>query len=242
MTRQATLSRLAKEHGTPLFVVDHDILRENYRRFRQLLPDVQAYYAVKANPDPAIVKTFYDLGCSFDVASLPEFRVVHQNIQALPTHERQAFIWDKIIYANPIKANETLEELDYYGPLVTYDNLAEVGKIQKLRAPCRSGIAHRRTQYWRDGRSLDEVWRGAWRGGRSDRRGLRRRTGGRRHQLPRRQPDDQLRQFRAGLATGGGCLSRGRCAASTSSICWTLAAAFRPRTTQAFAPWRSWPT
>ena len=72
MTAQATLSGLAKEHGTPLFVVDHDILRENYRRFRRLLPDVQAYYAVKANPDPAIVKTLYE-GGSFDVASLPEF-------------------------------------------------------------------------------------------------------------------------------------------------------------------------
>ena len=92
---------------------------------------MQAYYAVKANPDPAIVKTLYEAGASFDVASMPEFLIVYENIKALPAKERQDFIWDKIIYANPIKANETLEELDPYKPLVTYDNVAEVAKIRR---------------------------------------------------------------------------------------------------------------
>ena len=67
---QKTLLRLAKTHGTPLFVVDHKILRENYAQFRKHLPRVQIYYAVKANSDPAIVKTFYEVGGSFDVASM----------------------------------------------------------------------------------------------------------------------------------------------------------------------------
>ena len=42
-------------------------------------------------------------GASFDVASLPEFLLVHQNIERLPAKKRQDFIWDKIIYANPKK-------------------------------------------------------------------------------------------------------------------------------------------
>ena len=41
----------------------------------------------------------------------------------------KSFIWDKIIYANPIKPIETLHELDRYKPLVTYDNHDEVKKI-----------------------------------------------------------------------------------------------------------------
>jgi len=56
---QANLRRLAREHGTPLLVVDHDVLRRNYAEFRRRLPRVQVYFAVKANPDPAIVRTFY---------------------------------------------------------------------------------------------------------------------------------------------------------------------------------------
>ena len=112
MVNRRRLQQLARQHGTPLFVVDHDQLRRNYAQFKRYLPRVQAYYAVKANSDPAIVKTLYDAGASFDVASMPEFRIVHQYIQHLPDKERQDWIWDKIIYANPTKAEETLQELN----------------------------------------------------------------------------------------------------------------------------------
>jgi ornithine decarboxylase len=135
------LQQLAREHGTPLFVVDHDELRKNYATFRKYLPRVQAYYAVKANSDPAIVKTLFEAGASFDVASMPEFMIVHELIREMPEKERQAWIWDKIIYANPIKANGTLRQLDRYKPLVTYDNAEEIKKIKKY-AP-RAGLALR---------------------------------------------------------------------------------------------------
>ncbi len=141
MIQKSRLKKLVKEHGTPLFVVDHDEIRRNYAEFRKRLPRVQAYYAVKANPDPAIVKTLYDVGASFDVASMPEFEIVYQFIKRLPAKQRQDFIWDKIIYANPIKANETLRKLDRYKPLVTYDNLEEIGKVRKY-AP-HAGLALR---------------------------------------------------------------------------------------------------
>ena len=80
MIQKHTLKKLAEEHGTPLFVVDHDELRKNFATFKKELPRVQAYYAVKANPDPAIVKTLYEAGASFDVASMPEFDIVYQYI------------------------------------------------------------------------------------------------------------------------------------------------------------------
>ena len=138
---QKKLLRLAKMHGTPLVVVDHKVLRENYAQFRRYLPRVQVYYAVKANSDPAIVQTFYDAGASFDVASMAEFLNVHEKIRHLPGKQRQEFIWDRIIYANPIKANETLQQLDPYKPLVTYDNHDEVLKIARY-AP-HSGLVLR---------------------------------------------------------------------------------------------------
>ena len=141
MVPPRTLKKLAEEHGTPLFVVDHEELRRNYAMFKKYLPRVQAYYAVKANPDPAIVKTLFDAGASFDVASMPEFHIVHEYIKDMPDKERQAWIWDKIIYANPIKANETLQELNQYKPLVTYDNHEEIRKIKKY-AP-QAGLALR---------------------------------------------------------------------------------------------------
>jgi ornithine decarboxylase len=58
--------------------------------------------------------------------------IVHGNIQDMPARERQDWIWDKIIYANPVKDNRTLTELDPYKPLVTYDNVEEVRKIRRF--------------------------------------------------------------------------------------------------------------
>ena len=69
---QKALLDLAKKHGTPLFIVDHAELRKNYAIFKKHFPRVQAYYAVKVNSDPAIVQTFYELGGSFDVASITD--------------------------------------------------------------------------------------------------------------------------------------------------------------------------
>ncbi|MDD5628102.1 MAG: type III PLP-dependent enzyme [Elusimicrobia bacterium] len=135
------LEKLAARHGTPIFVVDHEEIRRNYAMFKRYLPRVQAYYAVKAEPLPEIVETLYKAGASFDVASMPEFRIVYENIKRMPAQKRQAWIWDKIIYANPIKANATLRELDRYKPLVTYDNIEEIRKIRKY-AP-HAGLALR---------------------------------------------------------------------------------------------------
>ncbi|MFA5206548.1 MAG: type III PLP-dependent enzyme [Lentisphaeria bacterium] len=134
MATLKTLRQLAETHGTPLFVIDHEVVRRNYATFRKYLPRVQAYYAVKANPDPAIVKTLFDAGASFDVASMPEFMVVHEHIRKMAAKRRQDWIWDQIIYANPIKAEETLRELDQYQALVTFDNVEEIRKI-KQHAP-----------------------------------------------------------------------------------------------------------
>ena len=141
MISKARLQQLAIKHGTPLFVIDHDELRKNYRDFRKHLPRVQVYFAVKANSDPAIVRTLFKEGASFDVASMPEFMIVHENIRHWPAKKRQDWIWDKIIYANPTKPTETLEKLNRYKPLVTFDNREEISKI-KQHAP-NAGLALR---------------------------------------------------------------------------------------------------
>ena len=141
MIAKSLLQKLARKHGTPLFVIDHDELRKNYRAFRRHLPRVQVYFAVKANSDPAILRTLFKEGASFDVASMPEFMIVHENIKHLSAKKRQDWIWDKIIYANPTKPTETLEKLNRYKPLVTFDNREEIYKI-KQHAP-HAGLALR---------------------------------------------------------------------------------------------------
>ena len=128
---QKQLQAIARKHGTPVVIIDHDVIRRNYAEFKKHLPKVQCYFAVKANPAPEIVRTLYKAGASFDVASLPEFMTVCANIKKLSAKAQQDFIWDKIIYANPTKPKETLRTLDKYKPLVTYDNVNELKKIRQ---------------------------------------------------------------------------------------------------------------
>jgi len=125
------LKKLAEEQGTPLLVIDHEKIKKNYNDFRELLPRVQIYYAVKANSEPEIIKTLYKLGASFDVASLPEFNLVFNLVKNLSPKELQDFIWNKIIYANPVKKIDSLHVLNLYKPLLTYDSYEEMQKIKQ---------------------------------------------------------------------------------------------------------------
>ncbi len=127
----ARLAELAKRHGTPLFVVDHDALRATYHHFRERLPRVIPYYAVKALALPEVVRTLFLEGASFDVASWQEFDHVNRLIAADPEPEVAHYIWDKIIFSNTIKSEETLRKLRPYKPLVTFDNEDELYKIKQ---------------------------------------------------------------------------------------------------------------
>ncbi|MDO8460177.1 MAG: type III PLP-dependent enzyme [Nanoarchaeota archaeon] len=125
------LQELVIQNETPLLVIDHAQIRRNYQEFRERLPRVQVYYAVKANPVPEIVRTLFEEGSSFDVASRSEFEVVFDTVRNLPPLELEKFIWDKLIYANPVKKPDSLHLLHAYKPLLTYDSEEEMGKILK---------------------------------------------------------------------------------------------------------------
>jgi ornithine decarboxylase len=125
------MMELVEEHGTPILVMDHEVIRRNYRRFKKHLPRVQGYYAVKANSEPEIIKTLFDEGASFDVASFPEFKAVHKHIEDWPDDKRFGYIWDKIVFSNTIKDIETLESLRPYRPLVAFDSEDELKKIKR---------------------------------------------------------------------------------------------------------------
>jgi ornithine decarboxylase len=131
LDKHEELLKLVEHYGSPLFIVDHEKLRENYRTFKKCLPRVQCYYAVKANSEQQIVETLFEEGSSFDVASYNEFMQVYQYIKHFDRKEKKHFVWDKIIFSNTIKDRTTLAKIKQYKPLVTYDNSAEVKKLKQ---------------------------------------------------------------------------------------------------------------
>ena len=151
---------MAREQGTPVVLVEHDLIRLNCAEFTKHLPRVQPYYAVRANPAPEIIRTLHETGAGFDVRSLPEFTLCYDNLKPLSPAERRDFIRDRIIYTNPIKPRETLQALNPFKPLVTCDHLGELEKIRqyaplagvvlRLRLPGPKGEPARGSGFDRD--------------------------------------------------------------------------------------------
>ncbi|MBE7620595.1 type III PLP-dependent enzyme [Gluconacetobacter entanii] len=61
--------------ATPCLVVDVDRVEERYSALREALPLARIYYAVKANPAPAILDRLVGLGSAFDAASWEEIQM-----------------------------------------------------------------------------------------------------------------------------------------------------------------------
>ncbi|MXR51688.1 diaminopimelate decarboxylase [Halovenus sp. WSH3] len=66
------LERLADEHGTPLYVLDPQRVRENYQRFASAFPDAHVMYAAKAHTGRAVLSTLLDAGADIECAARGE--------------------------------------------------------------------------------------------------------------------------------------------------------------------------
>ncbi|MBI5699551.1 type III PLP-dependent enzyme [Candidatus Saganbacteria bacterium] len=125
------LKEPARKHGTPLLLIDQDTIKKNYLALRKHLPRVGLYYAIKANPEPEIIKTLAELNAGYDVASLEEYESVLRAVPQKHLRDLPAFIYDRIIMANTIKPINTLKKMARHRTLMTYDNPEELKKIKK---------------------------------------------------------------------------------------------------------------
>ena len=83
----------SKDFETPFIVVNLRRIRESYLRLRESFPFAKVYYAVKANPDKAVITLLSELGSCFDIASRYELDLV-LSLGVSP---------DRLSYGNTIK-------------------------------------------------------------------------------------------------------------------------------------------
>jgi len=79
------LRALAAEHGTPLYVYSRTAMREALASYQRALVgrDHLVCYAMKANSSLAVLQTFADAGCGFDIVSAGELdRVLAVGVDA----------------------------------------------------------------------------------------------------------------------------------------------------------------
>ncbi len=91
---------LVKEYGTPLYVYDLEIIRQQYETLKRSMPsNVKIFYAVKANPNPHVCSFLRSLGAKAEVASAGELYI------AL----KAGFKGKDIVYNGPGKTDEDIQ-------------------------------------------------------------------------------------------------------------------------------------
>lgn len=107
----------------PFYAVDLGDIVYKYNLWKNLLPRVQPYYAVKCNDCPIVLDLLAALGVGFDCASKKEIDAVLKSGASSSS----------IIYANPCKASSFVTYAASMGvDVMTFDNELELHKIKKL--------------------------------------------------------------------------------------------------------------
>jgi ornithine decarboxylase len=115
-----SLERLLGRFGSPLLVIDCDVIRQQHAALAAALPGVDLHYALKPLPDIDVVRTLEALGCGFDLATSGEVELVR----------RAGVDPARCIHTHPIKRDRDIRDaLDFGVRTFVVDNPDELGKF-----------------------------------------------------------------------------------------------------------------
>ena len=112
----------------PFLLVDSNIIREKARRFLAAMPRVRPHYAVKANPDPRVLRVLIEEGVRFEIASTAELDLLLSLGVAA----------GEIFYSNPVKASEWIAYAAGKGvEWFVVDSVEELRKVHAVKPDAR---------------------------------------------------------------------------------------------------------
>ena len=118
--QKQTIEHMVETYGSPLLLLDCQVLRDQYRLLCAALPNVTLHFALKPLPHEAVVSTLLNEGAHFDLASNGEVDLVRrQNISA-----------EKCIHTHPIKRPSDIQyALDFGCKHFVIDGVNELKKF-----------------------------------------------------------------------------------------------------------------
>lgn len=100
-------SRIDQKHETGSFLITNlASIASQFMQWKQELPMVQPFYAVKCNPDPVMLRLLAKLGCSFDCATKGEIEMVVEGLGEELSFKNSGRAPTSIVYANPAKMQD----------------------------------------------------------------------------------------------------------------------------------------
>ncbi|MEA3141629.1 MAG: ornithine decarboxylase [Gammaproteobacteria bacterium] len=118
---------LVARYGSPLFIIDAERVRRQYRRLAAALPGVDLHYALKPLPHASLITTLDAEGAFFDLATNGEVELVR----------RLGIAPARCIHTHPIKRDSDIRTALSFGVgLFVIDNTDELRKFTKFRSRC----------------------------------------------------------------------------------------------------------
>ena len=122
-----SVKHLAARYGSPLFVIDAERVRRQYRRLAAALPGVDLHYALKPLPHASVINTLNAEGACFDLATNGEVELVRR-LKIAPA---------RCIHTHPIKRDSDIRTALSFGVnRFVVDNPDELRKFVKYRNRC----------------------------------------------------------------------------------------------------------
>ncbi|KLU59182.1 diaminopimelate decarboxylase [Peptococcaceae bacterium CEB3] len=138
------LEQIIAEYGSPFHIYDEQAIRENARRLIKAFawaPEFEEYFAVKATPNPYILKVLREEGFGADCSSLAELilaekaGICEENIM-LTSNDTPAEEYEK---ARALGAIINLDDISHIDYLEKYAGLPEMLSFRYNPGPLRAG-------------------------------------------------------------------------------------------------------
>jgi ornithine decarboxylase len=122
-----SIKHLVARYGSPLFIIDAERVRRQYRSLAAALPGVNLHYALKPLPHSSVIDTLCAEGAYFDLATNGEVELVRR-LKVAP---------ERCIHTHPIKRDSDIRTALAYGVnRFVVDNPDELRKFVKYRSRC----------------------------------------------------------------------------------------------------------
>lgn len=121
---QPQLEAITRQYPTPFHLYDERGIRENARRLYQAFswnPGFKEYFAVKATPNPQLLKLLREEGCGVDCSSLTE----------LMMSERCGFHGSEIMFSSNDTPAEEFGLADQLQATINLDDISHIDFLQK---------------------------------------------------------------------------------------------------------------
>jgi len=115
-------------------------------QWQKELPMVEPFYAIKCNPDPAIVRLLASLGCGFDCATMGEMDLVINGLGKKLSFGSRGLAGKSIVYANPAKMVNMIQfAIDNNVRMTVFDGEDELYKLASIEGAAKFQLLLRLT-------------------------------------------------------------------------------------------------